>query len=602
MSEHDLATPLKRIFGFDSFRPYQEEIIRSIMGGRDAFVVMPTGGGKSLCYQLPAHLLPGTCIVISPLISLMKDQVDAARAAGVRAECFNSSLSASQRSGVLAKVRGGVCDILYVSPERFAMESFFALLESVQVCLFAVDEAHCISEWGHDFRPDYLTLSTIAQKFPTTPVAAFTATATHRVQQDTIDKLFLRDPHTVRASFNRPNLFYRVVQKDRVDRQVLEFLKTRSGDPGIVYRTTRDSVQKTAKYLTTNGFEAIPYHAGLDNETRRTHQDAFNRDEVGVIVATIAFGMGIDKSNVRFVLHGDLPKNIESYYQETGRAGRDGEPADCVLFLSLGDIPKIRYFIDRMDDDVGREIAAQKLNQMVRYASVNACRRRQLLAYFGESYGEERCGSCDVCLGEVEQADASVDAQMLMSAVLRTGQRFGATHIVDVVVGADTQRIRDLRHDAIKTYGVGRAKDKRYWRNLVDEMIAQDCLVRTDDRYPVLHLTQKGGSVLRGEQSISILKRQETGGRKPPAEAKHDRLLFEELRALRRTIADRQGVPPFIVFSDRTLREMATLLPTTAREMNRINGVGERKLERYGNEFIAAIRSFGDSQPNRRKK
>jgi len=596
----DIATPLKAVFGFPAFRPNQEEIIRAVLAGRDVFAVMPTGGGKSLCYQLPAHVMPGTGVVISPLISLMKDQVDAAREIGLRADYLNSSLSSAEKAQVFQRLRTGKCDLLYLAPERFAMDGFLAGLDGLNLCLFAVDEAHCISEWGHDFRPDYLALSGIVERFPAVPVAAFTATATHRVQQDIVERLGLRAPCLVRASFNRPNLFYKVVAKDDVRRQILEFLRSCPGDSGIVYRTTRDSVENTATYLTQHGIEALPYHAGLDNNTRKKHQDAFNRDEITVIVATIAFGMGIDKSNVRFVLHGDLPKNIESYYQETGRAGRDGEPASCVLFFGRGDIPKIRYFIDQMQNETEREAAVYKLNRMARYGGVHACRRKQLLAYFGESYDPPNCETCDVCLGEVEHVDATRDAQILMSAIVRTRQRFGAMHIVDLVTGSDTQRIRALGHDRVKTYGAGSDKPKKHWRRILDELIAQDCVVRTDDQYPVLRVTERGMAVCRGEDAFRAIRQKEPKKKRrktAPSALDYDVAMFEALRALRREIAAEQNVPPFVVFSDRALHEMACAFPTTPGAMRAITGVGERKLAQYGDAFMSVIRRYLEDHP-----
>jgi len=601
----DLLDALGRVFGFRAFRPNQEETVRAVLAGRDVFAVMPTGGGKSLCYQLPAHLLAGTCVVISPLISLMKDQVDAAGATGLRAEFYNSSLDGLQRSEVLRRLAGGELDLLYVAPERFAMDGFLARLTAARVCLFAIDEAHCISEWGHDFRPDYLALSRLVGQFGDIPVAAFTATATRHVQEDIIERLKLREPHVVRASFNRPNLFYQVVPKDDVSRQVLSFVRERPGEAGIVYRTTRGNVEATAAYLAGRGVKALPYHAGLDGETRKANQDAFNRDEVDVIVATIAFGMGIDKSNVRFVLHGDLPKNIEGYYQETGRAGRDGEPAHCRLFLSRGDIPKIRYFIDQIEDDRERAVAAAKLREMVHYATVNVCRRRQLLGYFGEELPGENCGACDVCAGRVERVEATTEARMVLSAIVRTAQRFGAGHVVDVVTGADTQKIRDFGHDRVKTYGVGRGKPKRIWRGVIDNLVAQECLRVDDGRFPILKIAPKGYDVLFGKQPFYVLKprepaspRRERRRRPAPADepADYDEALFEELRAVRRRLASRQGVPPYIIFSDRTLREMAAECPTTPAAMHDITGVGERKLERYGEAFLDAIRPFAARQ------
>ena len=598
---------LGRVFGFRSFRADQEGIVRAILAGRDVFAVMPTGGGKSLCYQLPAHLLSGTCIVISPLISLMKDQVDAAVGTGLHAELLNSSLSGAQRSAVLGRLLAGELDLLYVAPERFAMDAFLTRLSGARLCLFAIDEAHCISEWGHDFRPDYLSLSGIVERFPAVPVAAMTATATGRVQRDTIEKLRLRDPYTVRASFNRPNLFYRVVPKDNVNRQVLAFLRERPAESGIVYRTTRDNVETTAAFLAERGIAALPYHAGLDAETRKANQEAFNRDEVNVVVATIAFGMGIDKSNVRFVLHGDLPKNMEGYYQETGRAGRDGEPAHCVLYFGRGDIPKIRYFIDRMEDETERSIALGKLNEMAQYATVNACRRRQVLGYFGERFEQENCGACDVCAGGVEKVDATTEAQIVMSAIVRTGQRFGAGHVVDVVTGSDTQKVRDFGHDRIKTYGAGKGTPKRAWRRVIDDLLAQQCLRLGDSRFPILEITPAGYDVLFGRRSFEMLRHREpqrparararagagAKTREPAGEpVEYDHELFEKLRDVRRRLAGEQNVPPYVVFSDRTLHEMARYLPTSDAEMRAVTGVGEVKLARYGQAFLAAIRPY----------
>jgi len=596
----DLAAALHRVFGFHAFRPNQEEIVRAIVSGRDVFAVMPTGGGKSLCYQLPAHLMAGTCIVVSPLISLMKDQVDAATATGLRAEFFNSSLHAAQRSAVLGRLAGGELDLLYVAPERFAMDSFLSRLAAVRLCLFAVDEAHCISEWGHDFRPDYLSLSRLVERFDGVPVAAFTATATRRVQQDIIERLRLREPFVVRASFNRPNLFYQVLPKEGVHRQVLSFVRRRKGESGIVYRTTRDSVESTAAYLADRGVHALPYHAGLHAETRKRNQEAFNRDEAEVIVATIAFGMGIDKSNVRFVVHADLPKNIEGYYQETGRAGRDGEPAHCLLLFGRGDIAKLRYFIDRIEDDTERAAATVKLREMAQYASVNACRRRQLLGYFGEAYDEANCGTCDVCAGQVEQVDATTEAQMVLSAIVRTGQRFGAGHVVDVVTGADTQKIRDYHHDRLKTYGVGKDRPKRFWRRVLDDLIAQQCLAVSGGQYPTLAVAPKGYEVLFGRESFHVLKRLEKPKPRRAAKVKpavegpldYDEALFEELRALRTRLARERGVPPYIVFSDRTLHEMAAFVPATEPELRGITGVGEKKLAQYGQAFLDVLREW----------
>jgi len=588
---------LRTVFGFESFRPNQEIIINNILNQQDVFAVMPTGGGKSLCYQLPALLLEGTAVVISPLISLMKDQVDAARENGISAAFMNSSLDQREIANIERLLSGGQVKLLYIAPERFAMPQFSETLKRIPLSLFAIDEAHCISEWGHDFRPDYLALSAIPKHFPGVPVAAFTATATGKVQQDIIHKIGLRKPHTVRASFDRPNLFYQVKPKAGVEQQLLEFLKGHDGETGIVYRTTRDSVSATAAFLVSHGIKALPYHAGLPAEQREKNQEAFNRDEVSVIVATIAFGMGIDKSNVRFVVHADLPKHIEAYYQETGRAGRDNEPAHCLLYFSRGDIPKIRYFIDKMEDEAERAIAMEKLNQTVRFASHNACRRKQLLSFFGEAYGAENCGACDICTGSVIRMDISTDARTLLSAIAGTNERFGIVHVIDIVIGADTRRIRELGHHEIKMFGAGKLQDKNHWHFIMNELLAQELIRQDGDRYPVLKLTPRGADVLRGKEEVFGLKREEVKpkerGRKTAEGDGYDETLFERLRVVRKRIAGDNHVPPYVIFSDKTLHEMCRQFPKTVSEMRRIPGVGDVKLERYGGFFLEAIRIFG---------
>jgi ATP-dependent DNA helicase RecQ len=599
-----LTGALNKTFGFHSFRDNQEEIIRSVMAQRDAFVVMPTGGGKSLCYQLPAGLMSGTCIIISPLISLMKDQVDAAAGVGLRAAYYNSSQTKEQRLDVLRRLQAGRLDLLYVSPERLSMEAFSNTLKRTKICMFAIDEAHCISEWGHDFRPDYLYLGDLVEMFPDVPVAAFTAAATERVQTDIVARLGLRNPYVVRASFNRPNLYYQVAPKEDVVSQILGFVNSRPGESGIVYRTTRDDVERTAAALAHAGIHALPYHAGLDDSTREKNQDAFNRDEVQVIVATIAFGMGIDKSNVRFVLHGDLPKNLESYYQETGRAGRDGEHAHCMLLFGSGDIQKIRFFVNQIADELQRKIASRQLNEMIRFASVNACRRRQLLAYFGEAYSRDNCGACDICTDTVERVDATAEAKMVMSAITHTRERFGITQVVDIIVGADTRQIRQRRLDRLKIYGVGNDRPKQHWRHIVDELIAQNCIVRTEDQYPVLRLTDKGSRMLAGNDKFNATKPRVKLPPGPVAVRAEDynRDLFEKLRQLRRELAAKRKVWPFIIFSDKTLHEMARHFPTTLDEMRAVNGVGDVKLREYGMFFLTAIRSFIETHPEEANK
>jgi len=587
---------LRAVFGFETFRPNQETIVRNILGNKDVFAVMPTGGGKSLCYQLPALLMGGTAVVISPLISLMKDQVDAAKENGIAAAFMNSSLDQHEISQLYRRLKAAQVKLLYIAPERFVMPQFIETLKDIPISLFAIDEAHCISEWGHDFRPDYLGLSAIPSLLPEVPIAAFTATATEKVQQDIIKKLGLRTPHIVRASFNRPNLFYQVLQKSELESQLREFLKDHEGESGIIYRTTRDAVTATAASLASCGIKALPYHAGLSAEERERNQEAFNKDEVSVIVATIAFGMGIDKSNVRFVVHADLPRHIEAYYQETGRAGRDGEPAHCLLYFSRGDIPKIRYFIDKLENEAERAIAMEKLNQTVRFASHNVCRRKQLLSFFGEAYPEVNCRACDICTGSVQQIDISIDAQILMSAMARTNERFGIVHIIDIVIGADTARIRELGHHELKTFGAGRDRDKNHWRFIVNELLAQELIRQDGDRYPILKLTPRGAAALTGKEEVFGLKREDVKAkerrRKTADEGVFDEVLFERLRIIRKRIAGANRVPPYIIFSDKTLHEMCRHFPKTASEMRRISGVGDVKLERYAEDFIAEIRTY----------
>lgn len=592
---------LRTVFGFRNFRPNQESIVTNILDGHDVFAVMPTGGGKSLCYQLPAKMMRGTAVVISPLISLMKDQVDSARVNGIAAAYMNSSMDSGEVAEVYRRLKSGDLSLLYIAPERFVMPHFLETLKTVPISLFAIDEAHCISEWGHDFRPDYLGLSIIPGMFYGVPIAAFTATATEKVQDDIVRRIGLRNPHLVRASFNRANLFYEVRKKEKVGPQLLEFLSQRKGESGIIYRTTRDSVMETAALLSSYGINALPYHAGLTAEERQRNQEAFNRDESQVITATIAFGMGIDKSNVRFVVHADLPKNIEGYYQETGRAGRDGEPAHCLLLFSRGDIPRMRYFIDRITDERERSIAVEKLNRIVGFAAHNVCRRKHLLGFFGEQYPDENCGACDICTGSVEKVDVTLDAQILMSAMSRTQQRFGAGHVLDIVIGADTKRIRDLKHNAIKTYGAGKHRDKKYWRYLVDELLAQEIIIEEGDRYPVLKLTEKGSSVLFGSENVTVLKREEKRDKKTIAgaveEGRYDADLFEILRVLRKRFAVEFQVPPYIIFSDKTLHDMSRRYPVNLQEMRLITGVGEEKLQRYGKDFAEEIRRYLKENP-----
>jgi len=592
---------LRKLFGFSTFRANQEEIVQAILAGRDVFAVMPTGGGKSLCYQLPASLMTGTCLVVSPLISLMKDQVDAANAFGMKAGLLNSTLSPSEQHEVLARLQGGGYDLLYLAPERLALPGFLERLRRSPLSFVAVDEAHCISEWGHDFRPDYLTLSSLRRELPGVPLTAFTATATKRVQEDIVRRLDLRQPLMTRASFDRPNLFYQVQPREQVNRQIEAVVAARPGEAGIVYRLSRADVEKTTAWLCDHGIKALPYHAGLDSRTRSRNQEAFNRDEIQVVVATVAFGMGIDKSNVRFVIHGDLPKNMEGYYQETGRAGRDGEPALCLLLYGRGDYFRLRKFIDQLPGEEERRAGLAQLGRMMDFAEQPVCRRRAVLHYFDEDYGREDCGACDICVQGVVRVDATTEAQMLMSAIYRTGQRFGAGHVIDIVCGAETARISSLGHDQLKTYGVGRDRGKRFWRQLVENMLGEGLLVSAGEPFPLLHITAAGEEVLFGRSSYVTcrMRREEIGkGIAAFPNVSHDASLFAILRQLRRDLAEKEGVPPYVLFSDKSLRQMCSLFPQTPEALLVVHGVGQVKLERYGKPFLEAIAAYVVDNPD----
>ena len=604
-----MLSTLKQIFGFNEFRPNQKEIVEAILGKRDVFAVMPTGGGKSLCYQLPATITPGLCIVISPLISLMKDQVDGARAQGISAAYLNSTLSREEAVEIYRLLHGGQLKLLYVAPERLALPDFLTMLEGLDISFIAIDEAHCISEWGHDFRPDYLNLSVIKERFPETSIAAFTATATHRVQEDIITRLNLWQPFIIRASFDRPNLFYKIAPKLDVNTQLLKFINTRGKDPGIIYRTSRKNVEKTAEFLAEKGLKAVPYHAGLPAEVRQKHQNMFNNDEVQIVVATIAFGMGIDKSNVRFVIHGDLPKNMEGYYQETGRAGRDGDPAYCLLFYSYGDSSRIRWFIKQMDDGPERHAAEQMLKRMVDFADTAICRRRQILGYFNEKYPHENCGGCDICVDEKKTIDVTIESQMLISAVTRVKQAYNAAHCINIVRGNKTPEITLNQHDTLPTFGVGKQKyDENFWHILINQLIHTNILHCTQGDKIVM-LTEEALKVLRGEQKVEMSKRRDkatlsstsaNSGRRalPKATAEDFNAdLFEELRDLRMTLARQKNVPPFVIFSDRTVHEMCRKFPVRSSQLLDIDGVGKKKLREYGKYFMDAIYDFLKRNP-----
>ncbi|MEZ4599990.1 MAG: DNA helicase RecQ [Syntrophotaleaceae bacterium] len=588
---------LQRVFGYRAFRPHQQEIVQGLIAGNDTFVLMPTGGGKSLCYQIPALHRPGIGIVVSPLISLMKDQVDALRANGVKAAYYNSSLGQRESRQVLRQLHGNQLDLLYVAPERLMTEGFLERLKNLEVALFAIDEAHCVSQWGHDFRPEYIQLGALRRHFPEVPVIALTATADEQTRRDILERLGLKNARCFAAGFDRPNIRYTVVQKNRPADQLRIFLERNRNQPGIVYALSRKRVEEVAQRLCDTGLAAAPYHAGLGDGERQRVQEAFLRDDLQIVVATVAFGMGIDKSNVRFVVHYDLPKNIESYYQETGRAGRDGLPAEALLLFGYGDIAISRGLIEQGRNERQNRIELHKLQAMVAFAEALTCRRRVLLGYFGDSL-EEDCGNCDICLDPPETYDATQDAQKALSCVYRVGQRFGAGHVIDVLRGAETQRVRNLGHNRLSTYGIGTHLGKDEWGSLIQQLIHRGYLIQDVGNYSVLKLTEAARPLLRGDLKLLLARPRvriapaKKSAARSAVSRDGDPGLFEALRRLRKQIADRDGVPPFVVFTDAALAEMSAEKPLDDASFLGINGVGQVKLERYGKDFLDLIRSF----------
>jgi ATP-dependent DNA helicase RecQ len=616
-AEHADVDPreaLKRVFGFDAFRPEQESIVEAVLKGRDAFALLPTGGGKSLCYQLPAVLLDGLTVVVSPLIALMKDQVDAMRATGVAATFLNSTLDPSETRLRVEGLERGDYRLLYVAPERLLVPGFFEDLRNFGFARLAVDEAHCISEWGHDFRPEYRRLAEVRAAFPKAPCLALTATATPRVRDDIVKGLKLRDPVFRVASFNRPNLVYRVLPKDDAFARLLEFVREQGDASGIVYCNARATTEDTASRLKRAGIDAVAYHAGLDAETRSEAQERFLRDDVQVVCATIAFGMGVNKPDVRFVAHYDLPKNVEGYYQETGRAGRDGLRAECLLLYSPGDVVKILRFVDEKPEGEERDVARAQVRRMTDYAETSTCRRAFLLEYFGEDYGEESCGACDNCLSPRERYDGTVHAQKLMSCVHRVRERegfdMGLNHVVEVLVGARTRKVLDRGHDELSTFGVGADLPREEWKSVGRELVRLGLLKLSDDGYATLSITPTGREILVKRHPVTLTRAPETaaasparrssrggaspaaasGSKKGAADAPCDEVLFERLRARRKAIATELGKPPYIVFSDASLRAMARSYPLTDREFIGVGGVGEKKLADFGVAFMEEIR------------
>ncbi len=594
---HDL---LKRHFGFDSFRPLQEEIIRDTLEGRDVFALLPTGGGKSLCFQLPALARDGLTLVISPLIALMKDQVDALVANGISATFLNSSVTPEESAKRHRALNEGKIRLLYMAPERLMIPGVLDQVRSWNVKLFAVDEAHCISEWGHDFRPDYRQLMNLRALFPQTPVMALTATATGRVRKDIIRLLGLANGKSYVASFNRPNLIYRVRPKSNAPAQVLSFLRERSGESGIVYCASRQGCEDLADRLAEAGIKAKAYHAGLSIDVRSRHQEEFLRDDVTVICATIAFGMGINKSNVRFVVHYDLPKNIEGYYQETGRAGRDGLASECLLLFNPGDVQKQLRFINEKSDPVEQQVAHRQLQDMVHYAETTQCRRAHLLGYFGEG-APSSCEACDNCLTPRSRFDGTIAAQKFLSCVVRIRQKsgfsVGLNHVVDVLRGAKSEKIERWGHDTLSTYAIGKEFGKREWQALGRELLRMGFVAQSEGTFATLDVTPEGRTLLAERRSLQLTQPMLPTARerreKISATSPVNETLFQRLRQLRRTLADSADVPAYIVFSDATLREMAARAPQTLEELSRVNGVGEKKLKAYGEAFLEEIRSHG---------
>ncbi|WP_214044385.1 DNA helicase RecQ [Methanomethylovorans sp.] len=615
---------LSKYFGYDTFRPLQEDVIKDVMNGKDVFVLMPTGGGKSLCYQLPALLMKGVTVVVSPLISLMKDQVDTLRANGVEAAYLNSTLSYKESNRIKQELENDLIKLLYVAPERLTLSSTLSLLDRIKVSLFAIDESHCISEWGHDFRPEYRKLSILKRKYPQVPVIALTATATPKVREDTISQLHIQGCKTYIASFNRKNLLYQVRPKKDAYEQIIGFLRDRKDKSGIIYCQSRKTVDELTKKLRKSGFNALPYHAGLSDSARSRNQDIFIKDDAEIIVATIAFGMGIDKPNVRFVIHYDLPRNLESYYQETGRGGRDGLECECILFFSRGDKYKIDYFIDQIAKSEEREAARTKLKEVMDYCQSTVCRRRMLLRYFGEELQEENCKGCDVCLQPVKITDVTEEAKLLIKCVKEVDQRYGITHVTEILTGSNSKKIKEKRHHHLGSYATGTYLPKDRWADIARELVHQGILRLDGSRYPLLKLEKCSEQVIAGNRAVEMMQLASSNnplltlGKMATDQTKRsgtsdlvtvkeigteyvakkqigtnnriDNELFSKLKDLRKKIANKEEVPPYIVFADTSLKQMATQMPLNEKELLEITGVGEYKLQKYGDMFLTEIK------------
>ncbi len=587
---------LSRVFGYQQFRGPQREIIDEVMAGRNALVLMPTGGGKSLCYQIPGMIRPGTAVVVSPLIALMQDQVDALRQAGVRAGFLNSSLMPDQQQAVIAELRSGELDLLYVAPERLIQPAMLSLLRSVPLALFAIDEAHCVSQWGHDFRADYLQLSLLQSQFPEVPRIALTATADDNTRAEISDRLGLNEARHFISGFDRPNIQYRITQKQNPRQQLLGFLRREHPrDAGIVYCLSRRKVEDTAAWLTEQGFTALPYHAGLSSELRQHHQQRFLREDGVIIVATIAFGMGIDKPDVRFIVHLDLPKSIEAYYQETGRAGRDGEPATAWMVYGLQDVIKLRQMMEgSQGNEQYKRIERGKLDAMLGLCEISSCRRHALLNYFGED-APERCGNCDACLSPAETWDGTDAARKALSCIYRTGQRFGVNHLIDVLHGVENDKIFQNNHHQVSTHGIGKELDRKTWQSVFRQLVARAYINVDHSTYGGLYLSERARPLLRGEERIEL----RLDVREPVASQQKRRIpddmntedlrLWQALKQCRKRLAEEFDVPSYVIFHDATLRDMVQYRPLNAQQLLGINGVGQGKLEKYGDAFLRLI-------------